>query len=65
MATVEHVESRAECAEAIANARAEVDPLRRRGHEGLHESCDQCDMVGLLHNYLDYLLTCWQEAPPA
>jgi hypothetical protein len=63
MVTVEHVESRADLAEAMTHIRAEAAALRHRGHEGLHESCGQCARVGILHANLDLLLTCWQEAP--
>lgn len=63
MVTVEHVESRAELAESIANVRGSIAPLVRRGHEGKHKSCPECGRVVDLHADLNWLLTCWQAAP--
>lgn len=62
MVLVEHVETRAELVEAMANIRGELTKIVRRGHEGKHKSCDDCARIASLHQDLNFMLVAWESA---
>lgn len=62
MVTVEHVETRAELHQAMVYLNRDAAALRRRGHDGTHLSCNDCERLGMIHANLDMLVTSWLEA---
>jgi hypothetical protein len=64
MVTVTLCTTRPEIAEAMSHLRAEAAALTRRGHEGKHQSCDDCERYATLHANLNLLITSWQLATP-
>lgn len=62
MVTITKDANRADLAECMSRMTAATAALARRGHEGKHLSCEDCDRYALIHAHLDALLTNWERA---
>lgn len=63
MVTVTKTDTRADIAECMANLTKTTASLKRRGHEGTHKSCEDCDRYAVIHANLNALITSWERAP--